>query len=165
MAEQTGLARVLAEAGAGDEQTLETDAEQLDLLGLSMRDGKRPVGRPPGRRNVRTQRIAEFILSTVGDPAVELARMGMLGVDNLAAALGCSRAEAIVEKRLCLIAVLPYVHSRMPIAVDVRDHKVVSLTIVEGPTSGSDAANDAGITVLDGVAEIVANQGVDDGAA
>ncbi len=162
MAERTGLPAVLDEIAAGDD-LLPSGAEQMALLGMAVPASKKLAGRPPGRRNRRTAATAEYIRRTVGDPLLELARMSMLGVEELSAALGVSKGEAFAEKRLCLIALLPYTDQRQPIAVDVRDHKVVSLTIFEGSASASEQIDSDVFTIAGTVAEIVTNQEVGDG--
>lgn len=152
MAERTGLAAILDEAGAG-EQVLPEPSEQLALLGMVLPPTRKPVaGRPRGQRNYRNQRVADFILATEGDPLIELVRMGMLPVNDLAAALGCSKAEAFSEKRQCLIAVLPYVHQRQAIAVDVTNNKIVHLTISDGSPQ-ADGLEDDGMVTLLGIVE------------
>ena len=50
---------------------------------------------------------------------------------DLAALLGCSLFEAMQEKRLAAIGVLPYIAARQPIAIDLTRHNVVHLTIQE----------------------------------
>lgn len=158
MTERTGLAAVLDEAGAG-ESVLEAPAEQLALLGMAIPANRKVAGRPAGKRNLRNQRVADFVLATVGDPLIELTRMAMLPVEHLAAALGCSKAEAFAEKRLCAMGALPYLHQRQAIAVDVTNRSVVHLTISDH-FSGGDAGE--AMTINAGLAEIVENQGVGD---
>ena len=162
MAEQTGLAAVLADVGAG-EAAFDDDREQLALLGLAIPASKRVAGRPAGRRNLRNQRVADFILATVGDPLVELARMSMLPVDALAAALCVTASEAFAEKRLCLVALMPYVHQRQAIAVDVSNRSIVHLSIFEGAAGqGLGGGDDQVMTISAGLADIVENQEVSD---
>ena len=156
MAERTGLAAVLEEAGAG-EDVLETPAEQLALLGMELPGGRRSVGRPPGRKNVRSQRVSDFVLATVGDPLIEATRLAMLPVRDLAAAVGISAADALVEKRLLLVAVLPYMHQRQAIAVDVTNRNIVHLNIFGG--EAPEAVESGGVTISGGLAEIVEYQG------
>lgn len=135
MAERTGIAAVLAEAGAGEalEARLD-DVEQLALaLGLDTdRIRRRAAGRPAGRRNLRNQRVADYLLGQYPDPLEGLVRMAAMPLEALADALGCSRFEAAQEQRLCRIAALPYLHQRQAIAVDMTHRTQVELTIVDG---------------------------------
>ena len=158
MAEKTGIAAVLAQAGAGEtlEERLD-DAEQLALsLGLDLaRVRKRGVGRPAGRRNVRNQRVADYLLSKYPDPLEGLVQMASMPLEALASALGCSRFEAAQEQRLCRLGALPYLHQRMAIAVDMTHRTQVDLTIIDG--LAADQAFDA-----DAI-DVVEYQGVADG--
>ena len=118
MAERTGLAAVVADAGAGQALPI-GEAEQMDMLGLALPQDRRPRGRPAGQRNVRVQRTADYLLARYRDPLEGLVAMAAMGVDELASALGCTKLEAFGEKRQCATAAIPYLHSRMPIAVNV----------------------------------------------
>lgn len=162
MAERTGLAAIADELGAGDDLAAASQAEQLDLLGLSIHDGAvRSRGRPQGSRNLRNQRIAGYLLTKYRDPLEGLVAMAGLGVDELAAALGCSKAEAWAEKRLCAVAAIPYLHQRQPLAVDLTGRQVVHLTITD---SLPDAPDHAGISeVLGRIIDVEENQRLSDG--
>jgi len=129
--DRTGLVAMLEDADAG-EALLADDAEQLELLGMSLPENRRGRGRPAGQRNLRVQRIADYLLTRYRDPLEGLVQMAALGVEDLAAALGCTKAQAFAEKRLCAMACLPYLHSRQPIAVDVTNRQIVHLAIFDG---------------------------------
>ena len=159
MAERTGIAAVLAEAGAGEalEARLD-DVEQLALaLGLDTdRIRRRAAGRPAGRRNLRNQRVADYLLGQYPDPLEGLVRMAAMPLEGLADALGCSRFEAAQEQRLCRIAALPYLHQRQAIAVDMTHRTQVELTIVDG--LAADQVDDAAAI------DVLEYQGVSDAA-
>ena len=167
MAELTGIAAVLDAADPTATPPAD-EGEQLDLLGLpSVRPGHqvepyRGRGRPPGSRNRRTVEWARYLLGQYSSPLEVLAQIATARVDALVAQLGCSAIEALGEKRLAAIALLPFVHSRMPIAVDVTDRRVVQLTIVDGAVSAA-AGEDPGLTAR--IVEVLENQGVDDGGS
>ena len=143
MAKRTGLPAAVAQAGAGAaiaEELSEADQIALDL-GLDLeRVRKRPVGRPAGQRNLRVQRVADYLLGRYRDPLEGLVQMAAMPLELLAEALGCSRFEAAQEQRLCRIAALPYLHQRQAIAVDMTYRTQVDLTIVDGfaPAEGGD---------------------------
>ncbi len=120
------------------------DAEQMDLLGLpeptdtvervaleQLRTGR--AGRPKGARNKRTVRSVEWLLSTHRDPRAVLLAIAEASTEELALALGCKPLEALQEKRLAAIGVLPYVAQRMPLAIDLTERKIVFLSIDAGP--------------------------------
>src|ERR1700712_5562456 len=118
-----------------------SDAEQLAMLGLGLPSTRRSVGRPTGRRNLRNQRIADYLLSQYRDPLEGLVQMAGLSVGDLAAALGCTKLEAWQEKRQCAAAALPYLHQRQALAVDLTARQAVYLSIVEDADDAREAAN------------------------
>jgi hypothetical protein len=147
------LAAVLAEAGAGT-AVLPDEAEQLDLLGLrDVPEAKRGRGRPPGARNRSVQDVADYLLAKYRDPLETLVQMAGAGVEELAAALGCSRLEAWQEKRHAAVAALPYIRQRQPQAVNLGVSQAVHLTIVDMP--GDEPRVSVGSMV-----EVVGNQRV-----
>lgn len=140
--EKTAVEMAIAAQPAPDDE-----AEQLDMLGLpenakvialrAEREGK--IGRPKGARNRRTVEMADFLLRQFRSPLVTLAQIQQTPVDELAAALGCTALEALQEIRLAAIALKDHVHSKMPVAVDVTNHRIIHLTL-EDPAP--EAAND-----------------------
>ena len=151
---------------AGDkvEQLLEPQPELMLGLpetakGMALAERRR-AGRPQGARNRRVEDVARWVLDHMGDPLLVQAQVAVMPVAELAAALGCSPMDALAAQRLAAAQVLPYLHQRKPIAVDVSTTKVVHLTIVEGLPG--DAPAEDGVTIL-GTFEIVENQGNRDG--
>ena len=133
-------------------------APQPDLLGLPespSRDvvrERRSAGRPPGSRNKRVEDAARFAVEAFGDPLLVLVQLATMDAEELKVAAGCSLLEAIAEKRQAAIAVLPYLHQRKPLAVDVSNRKFVHLHV-----SLPDAPEEVG-QVLDGVSVQILNQ-------
>ena len=138
---KAGAASVLSELRP-HETMVEDDVEQSDLLG--MRDMPREFGpsrgrgRPAGSRNRRTAEWAGYLLQRYASPLEVLAQMATAPVAELATKLGCSPLEAMMEKRHAATALLPYLHQRMPLAVDLTNHRVVTLTIVDAPLEQAD---------------------------
>lgn len=93
---------------------------------------RRKAGRPPGARNRRSEDVARFVIERIGDPLLVQAMVACMPAEELAAAAGWSVGEAIAEKRLAAGLVLPYLHRRQPLAVDLTDHRVVYLTVSAG---------------------------------
>jgi hypothetical protein len=129
---------------------LETAAEQIDLLeelGLpinpqvvdirTLRTGK--PGRPPQSRNKRTVEMANYLLSRYTSPLEVLAQIAAAPIEELSASLRCTLLEALQEKRLAAIALKDHLHSKMPVAVDVTNRKVIHLTIHEDGVSPTGA--------------------------
>jgi hypothetical protein len=166
MADPTGLPAIIAETEAGTILADDLDdAEQLafDDLGLPGTP-KRARGRPSGQRNKRNQRVADYLLARYRDPLEGLTQMASLGVEDIQAALGCTKLEAWQEKRLCAIAALPYLHQRQPIAVDLTNRNVVHLTINTGATEAA-SVGDGETFVLGQIVEgeIMSDQSLSDG--
>lgn len=138
--------------------------ERLDLLGLpdtpAMRkqlDAHKRIGRPPNSRNKRTTEWADYILSQYSSPLIGLAQIASTPVEVLAKRLGCTKLEAQQEIRLCLIALKDHLHSKMPVAVDVTNHKKVHLVFVDPDDELASARID------EGVIDLAAMEVVDDG--
>jgi hypothetical protein len=108
---------------------------------------RRGPGRPPGSRNKRTARTAAFLLARHRDPREVLLEIAAAHPADLAGMLGCSLFEAVQEKRLAAIGVLPYLTSRMPLEVDVTKRSVVYLTISDGMAQPASPAEGIGFAV------------------
>lgn len=153
------------------------EPEQLeieDMLGLPARrpghgDGpvsgeERGPGRPRGSRNKRTTAMVDFLMRQYKDPRAVLLQIAQADVEDLVARLGCTAMEALQEKRLAAIGVLPYIAQKQPLAINLNAKGVVYLTIEEGtvaPTNGSAAS----LLTLDltAVERIEQNQGDSEG--
>lgn len=133
MAEASALQRAIEPAIEDAEEP-----EQLGLFGQPVTDaGQRQaqrrgvIGRPPGSRNKRTERTVAYLLARHRDPREVLLEIAESNVFDLAALLGCKPYEAMAEKRLAAIGVLPYLAARItPEVVDNR--QIVHLTINAG---------------------------------
>lgn len=108
----------------------------------------RRAGRPAGSRNRRSEDVARFVVEQLGDPLLHQAAVAVMRIDELVAA-GLSVEQAFAERRLAAQTVLPYLHRRMPVQVDVSTHKMVTLTIVDAPAALPEAANDEIVQVVD----------------
>lgn len=115
------------------------DDEQPDLIGGLINVPERTVeqirrqgpGRPPGSRNKRTQEWADYLLSRYESPLEVLVQIATSRVEAICIRTGCTRFEALQEKRLAAIAALPFIHSKQPLAVDLTKTNRVLLTIVD----------------------------------
>ncbi len=155
----------LAEVAA--ERVADALMPQGDLLGLppmpttkaevAARAAQRRAGRPPGSRNRRMEDAARTAIEAFGEPLLRQVAVATMDAEELAARMGCTVLEAIQEQRLAAVAVLPYLHSRRPLAVDVTQRRMVHLTILD-PAAPPDAASP------DLVVQVMDYQGVDDGS-
>lgn len=148
--EKTAVAAAIAATPGADRPPTEQIADRLeqldlieDVLGLpDLEPGEKVVvlnggitrnaGRPVGARNKRTQEWADYILSRYTSPLEVLAQLAVARVDVLAEQLGCTRLEAMQEKRQAAIALVPFIHQKQPLAVNLTNKTVVYLNIVEG---------------------------------
>jgi hypothetical protein len=130
----------------------EDEAVQLGLFGEPLTEGGavkakgwNGVGRKPGAKNKRTERTVTFLLARHRDPRQVLLEIAEANVFDLAALLKCSPHEAMQEKRLAAIGVLPYVAAK--ITPDVVDNRqVIYLTI--GSIDGGAATGAGGVVQL-----------------
>lgn len=95
-------------------------------------------GRPVGAMNKRTEYWANFILSRHQSPLVFLAELYSTPTAELAEEMGCKRAEAMHMRKSAAEALAPYVHQKMPTAVQV-DQATAGLLIVGRIDPGSAA--------------------------
>lgn len=157
---QAAVERALAEKPieiAEDEQI-----ELLpDLIGTKKGDGRAQsgkVGRPAGATNKRVTEYANYLLSRYSSPLEVLAQIATARVDDLKKEIGCTKLAALQEKRLAAMALLPYVHQKMPVAVDVTNRKIVQLVIEDDSAGGvhlEDTGDDFTLTaqIIDAVAK------------
>lgn len=141
MSAESGLAGVVADAMA-EAAPIAVAAVQLPLLDAeaieTARAGRdigqaveavRRAGRPKGALNKRTERLRDFILGQHSHPAQVLAQAYSRPVDALAAELGCTRLEAFTVQIRAASELLPYIESKMPVAVDVDARGAIQLVI------------------------------------
>lgn len=96
----------------------------------------RGPGRPAGAVNRATRQLREFILRNYTDPAVGLAASGLRSTwpATIATALAiaqqlrCKPIEALELMRKCSAELMPYLHSKQPLAVAISG-KVAQLHI------------------------------------
>lgn len=125
-----------AEITASRDLCILEDPEQLELLrdqekGRDARAAidvarKRGRGRPPGALNRRNAKFRDQILALAPHPALALARAYSTPLETLAAQLECTKLEAYQVAVRAAAELLPYVESKMPTAVALKQtHDVV----------------------------------------
>ncbi|OAN50685.1 hypothetical protein A6A05_11815 [Magnetospirillum moscoviense] len=77
-------------------------------------------GRPKGSRNRRTKEMVEYLQHRYRDPLEGAFATFSRSAADLAAELGCTKLEAFDRQAHCMALALPYVHSKMPVAVNVQ---------------------------------------------
>lgn len=170
--EKLGLKTAVADALAGNAGAMASDfvvAEQLDLLPLRKADqgaeaenrlstsaGK---GRPAGSKNRRTQEMADFILSQYRSPLIALAETYSRPVQDLAKELACDKLEAFKLQMAAAKELAPYVHQKMPMAVDVGEGGLIGLTINLGNHANEVSESDGfNLEIIDVPAESAPQQ-------
>jgi hypothetical protein len=138
------------------------DSEVEDLVGLARLDarpraeGNAGKGRPRGAHNYKTTAWVNYITGRYGSPVEGLMQVARLPVAELARELGCSRLDALREKRACWIAAAPFIHAHLsrvelkppgapggdPVTLDPRDFEL--------PPGGFTDINDVDAAQADG---------------
>ena len=137
------LATTKAPSAAEDEQLplLPLPFDSKDAARQSEKTGK--PGRPAGSLNRRTEDFANYILTNFTSPLIGMAQTYSRPVEELAKDLGCDLLEAHKLQLDCMKALAPYVHQKMPVAVQgVGD--AMPMLVVVAPEVG------AQLGVLDG---------------
>jgi hypothetical protein len=160
-AHDKGMPTAIDEAMQAWEREADDEDAQYGLFAPPLTEGGRAKalvyhrgpGRPPGARNNRTERTAAFLLSRHRDPREVFLEIAESNIDDLAALMQCAPAEAMAEKRLAAIGVLPYIVSRKPLEIDVTKRSVVYLTTVDGHAEQNPDGEGVGmkIRVVEGV--------------
>src|SRR5262249_31154832 len=113
---KTALQLTLADLAA---DAKEVDEPTVDLLGLPETAAKRENlsnagrGRPRGARNHSTQYWVDYIRRKYCSPLEVLAQLATSPIDVLAREAGCSRLDALIQKRHAAEALSPYLHPKL----------------------------------------------------
>jgi hypothetical protein len=128
------------DGAAGDEvpDLFDNDDAQLPLK-PHRRSGPQG-GRPAGSRNRRTEDWVQHLLSRYRSPLVGLLEIYSRPVQELCAILGCDAIEAFKVQQAAMIAALPYIHQKQPMAVSVSSKSAGLIMIGEFHADGADAS-------------------------
>ena len=159
MAEKQGLSSAVQDlVDPGQNPPDHMPGEQASLFPISMSGSQagardldpspRGVGRPPGAKNKNTEAWREFLLSRYPSPLQGLAEIYSRKLTDLAVELGfvaqgedgkyyCTAKPADLLELLkvqigAMEKLAPYVHSKMPIAVEAGENGLISLVINAG---------------------------------
>lgn len=164
MAGKEGLKSALETVGVGDAPGA-ASAEQLALLpaeparndtaevlpGAGDPGARRGPGRPAGARNKRTEDWVNFIVDAYGSPLVHLAQTMVADTKKLAKELHIKQVEAFDRQQAAAIALLPYVHQKLPQAIEL-DKGVTILQINVAEASAPQVAkliNGVGVEIVE----------------
>jgi hypothetical protein len=155
---KAGAVAALETVGAGVAPA--DEAEQLtlvDALGLPalLPEGEatlraqlpRKAGRPPGARNKRTEEWVEFLLKAHTSPLIMLLQIANAPVVELMKRLGCTALEALQEKRHAAIAAAPYLHQRLPQAIEVKNPEGLGIMFILPGQVPEDALGEGSVLV------------------
>jgi hypothetical protein len=142
------------------------EAEQTELLPLARLAREKNVvtsrgaGRPPGSRNKTTAQWREYLNARGTSPLVALQEAFNMGVDDLAKLLSCTKLEAYKLQLQCAKELAPYLHQKMPLAIETGDQGLIQLTINMGNSAGGAQPMDA--KTVEGTAIQVLNNADDE---
>lgn len=121
--------RAVAEAAAA---SAPAPAEQPELLGGL--PAPRAGGRPKGAGNRSTREWVRFLIETKGSPLEELLRIGFSDLEALQREIGAgTRLEAFDRRLTALREALPYLHQKLPQAIQVEGAPLVAVQIAVSP--------------------------------
>lgn len=95
---------------------------ELQAVPLETLDKRAKRGRPAGAINKKTVALRQY-LGAMGfkDPAVVLAQTYSRPVEELALWLGCEKADAFKMQISAAESLMPYLHGKMPLKVEIDD--------------------------------------------
>jgi hypothetical protein len=111
------------------------DGPQLDMLPLGNKAAEKNLavargrGRPPGAKNKNTEQWRDYILSRYSSPLEALAFTVSMPLDELAKTLSCPKVEAFKIQMMAATQLAPYLHQKMPLALDTGNAGLVHLTL------------------------------------
>lgn len=145
---QTG-AQSMPGNGSAQQMDLLPDEAQAENGAEKDVPAMRGAGRPPGSTNKSTKEWQQFILSRYTSPLVGLAEIATMPLHEVARMLGVKYPEHMAfDKALdilkvqvgCMNALAPYVHQKMPTAIDAGESGLIQLVINSG---GAKTTHDA----------------------
>lgn len=93
------------------------------------------AGRPRGSSNISTRQWVEYLLTRYRSPLIGLAEIYSRDCRQLAAQLDCTPLEAFKVQQASMAALLPYVHKKQPMAVELEQRQLGVLTLNLGDGS------------------------------
>jgi hypothetical protein len=81
------------------------------------------------RRSFKAWTVSQ-LLETFRDPREILLEIASKDTAELAKEMNASLSDALAERRLCSVALLPYLCAKQPVAVDLRSSRTIHLNLV-----------------------------------
>ncbi len=141
-------------AGPLDDQA-DAPISQLgrDLYGKPRRGG----GRPKGAQNRSTEAWRAYFLAQRRDPALVLADIYSMPVEELAMRLGCPNDEALKLQLRAAEILMPYLHAKQPLAIKTDGLNLPTLHL-HMPMAMTQAAAPANDGAAGGVVDLFAHE-------
>ena len=145
LGEAASLLAAEREAAAKEEAKRQAQLSMLPVSERGDRDDLAPEGparrgRPPGAKNKRTEAWQDYLLGKYRSPLEVLAQTYSRPTAELARELGCTLLEAFKEQIAAAKDLAPFLHQKMPQAIDLKGVPVVPLTINLGVGVAASAA-------------------------
>lgn len=107
----------------------------------------RGAGRPPGARNKSTEDWRQFLLSRYRSPLLGAAEICNTHPVQLAKDLGIKPYEALQAWMTAARFLASYTHSKMPLALEIKDERTVTFQFMVGekPAAGAEPGRLGGI--------------------
>lgn len=123
--------RAVAEAAAA---SLPAPAEQPALLPELAPPAERQGGRPAGASPKATREWVRYLLASYGSPLEELLRIAAMDLDELRRTIGAdTRLEAFDRRMQALKEALPYLHQKLPQAIQIEGAPMMAVQIAVSP--------------------------------
>ncbi len=142
----------------------EIDGEQLALLPLDRRiaanglPSPRGRGRPPGAKNKNTEAWRAYLLSRYASPLEGLFQTFSVPIEEICKMLGCTKLDAYKLQLMAMKEAAPYVHQKMPLALDAGDKGLINLFFGALPQSAAQVGQGAENAVIEVLQENEQNQ-------
>lgn len=125
--------------------------------------GERKAGRPKGARNKSTKEWVDYFMNKIGEsPLIVLGKLYTKDTKELAREMCCDRLDALKMQISAASAVLPYVHQKQPVAIEVASEELPTIQIFTSPTVYQQINNGNGQVkreiIVDGIASTTPEQ-------
>ena len=122
---------------------------------------KRSAGRPKGSKNKSTKEWVEFFLSHHKSPLMFLGSIISEKTSDLARRTCSDRLDALKVQIAAANALLPYIHQKQPLAVEVKSEELPTINIYTSPTVYNNITHNNQLNkqvIVDGIASTNAEE-------
>ena len=122
---------------------------------------KRSAGRPKGSKNKSTKEWVEFFLSHHKSPLMFLGSIISEKTSDLARRTCSDRLDALKVQIAAANALLPYIHQKQPLTVEVKSEELPTINIYTSPTVYNNITHNNQLNkqvIVDGIASTNAEE-------